>query len=64
MLKRLLPLLLAIGLVAAACGDDDSADSAPVTGDDPPEDAGDDADSITGPAAIEADDQTGDGTTV
>lgn len=72
MLKRLLAVLLAVTFLAAACGsdDDDSEAADTAASDDAP--APDDADQaeeepaapVTGPAAIAADDQTGDGTAV
>lgn len=76
MLKRLLAVLLAVAFIAAACGSDDDdsetadtaeADDAPADADqaeEEPEDEEPVAAPVTGPAAIAADDQTGDGTTV
>ncbi len=62
MWKRLLAMLFAVALVAAACGNDDSADSTPAA-----PDASDDAapeEPVTGPAALTAAEQTADATTI
>lgn len=76
--KRIAPMMIVLGLAAAACGSDDDGgpvvtDGAPATevpaateapaATDPPA-ATDAADVVTGPATISADDQSGDGTSV
>ena len=60
MARRLLFALVALTLLATACGDDD--DTADTTAQ--PDDELADEDMATGPASISADDQSGDGTSV